>query len=140
MKVKSDFVTNSSSCSYIINLSATIMDEDENFTRFDKQLRDVTTLDCMKIIEGHLQYIYKLKGKHKVNFYLFLEDIYGDGWDGGDYTFAGEGYRFLGRSDLLKSVMPRSGTLIFQDGQLIFPEEWATECEQSEVIKKYIKE
>lgn len=138
MKIKTDFVTNSSSTSYIIEVVAEYKKQDGETKKIHKYLQDVTTLDCVKSIEGILQYIEKLEGIVDITYTQTVFDVLGDGWNGEDYNFNnGEGWRFLGDSDILSKVMIKHLNLTFVNDKLLFPEKWATECEQEVIIKKF---
>jgi hypothetical protein len=100
-----------------------------------KYLENCTTLDCIMVIEGILKYIEKLKERTEIQFKTSTE-ANGDGW-GGDYNFAGEGYRFLGNTDVLDSVMIKDVVLTYTNGRLQFPKEWINECEQDVVLKNH---
>ena len=141
MKVKSDFVTNSSSCSYIIYSEASFILNDIKEVIY-KRAEDVTTLDMIKMIEGELQYdeYYKnIKQPLKIQYKQEVEDFFGDGWDGGDYYPFGKGWRFIGNSKILQKIMNKENEIIFDDDKIIFPFDWVLECDPESDLQKKIR-
>ena len=124
MKIKNDFVTNSSSCSYIISCEATF-----NFNGKEEIIykigQDATTIDMIKMIEGELQYNPYFDNLPSTSLSIeYSQDVveyHGDGWDGGDYYVAGGGWRFIGESSILKELMTKRMTLNFYNNKIYFP-------------------
>ena len=139
MKIKLDFVTNSSSTSYII-LSKASYTKNGKETIHEKLGFDLTTLEMIKIIEGMLQYdsnLNKINERVKIHYTQIVDEIIGDGWNGGDYNFCGKGYIFFGKSDILNDVMTKDKTLTYTNKQLSFPKKWVKECDVNVIKKKY---
>jgi hypothetical protein len=140
MRIKSDFVTNSSSTSYIIEGKFSCRIKKKRITK-EKHMYDATTLDMIKLIEGILQYdpdFKEISNKEIIiNYQQNVWEIFGDGWDGGDYNFSGYGYRFFGRTKILKDVMTKNKILKFKNGKLNFPKEWINDCDPDIIKEKY---
>jgi len=138
MRMKLDFVTNSSSTCWIILGEATFEYNGEEY-KIEKYIDNCSTIDMIKMIEGDIQYKHDVKSNSlKIVFNQKVYDASGDGWDGGDYQFAGPGWRFFGRTDVLDDVMNKENVeLEYQNGRIIFPEEWITEDDPDVIKEKY---
>ena len=141
MRIKSDFVTNSSSTSYILATEATYVKDGEEKKIYNDLNGSVPiTYYALKILEAELQIRFS-KDIEKIDiiYEQYVDYFSGDGWDGGDYNFAGPGYRFFGDREIAKKVLNKKDIkLIFENGVLSgYPEDWKYECEQEVIEKKY---
>lgn len=132
MKIKHDFITNSSSTSYVI--SASVEFEINGIKKeIIKYLTDCTTIDCIKTIEGELQYSEEFKDKEiRLEYNQEVWDYVGDGWGDdenvpGDYEFSGGGWRFKGNSDELERIMNKQATLFYNNEKIEIPIDWVIE-------------
>ena len=139
MKVKNDFVTNSSSTSWILCGEAKII-LDGREVILTKQGQDATTLDMIKMLEGKLQYILKIQDPIDIIYSQGIDELIGDGWDDGDYTFAGDGYIFFGQSKIIEKVMNKTNIKLSYDGrQIEIPQKLIDECTEEYVKEKFKK-
>lgn len=139
MKIKTDFVTNSSSTSYVIwgKIKYEINDLEWSL---EVSHENATTVDIIKLFEGILEHQVKIPINHELKITLSqgIDDIMGDGWDGGDYQVAGSGCKVFGRSDILKEIMTKNDVeLNYFNGRINFPSEWITELDPDIVREKY---
>lgn len=139
MRIKCDFVTNSSTTAFILHSVTTIellntyVDQEEHLTLIYKEIEDtiIRNFECI-INKLHNGIVIKIDGIYEQDYgpkrdvtstgknlkciqkclnqinkkiqlpeYFpihFQQDVecIGDGWDGGDYKFAGQGYIFNG--------------------------------------------
>ncbi len=127
MKIKSDFVTNSSSTSYIVNV--VVKSEDGKIFFGIDGLKDMYMIDIISMVEGRLR-----REKFENGFIIFnetIEDLCCDGWGGGDYYFAGNGGAFFGDEQLAEQILEKKDVKIeVKDGRLInYPDSWNIEGE-----------
>lgn len=130
MKIKNDFVTNSSSCSYVIKATANFLINNRSVI-LGYEEEDVTTYDIITKLEDDLKDIL-LKEKSKpdtisIIYNQKVSEYFGDGWCGDPM---GVGYIFLGDPGFLKLIMNKENKEIsFYNNKIIFPEIWIVECD-----------
>jgi len=124
MKIKADFVTNSSTASYIVSISAKVVDKDIMISIGN--LRDLCMIDLVGMIEARLR--LENVGDCEIILNEEVDDLPADGW-GGDYYFAGNGGSFYGDEGLAKEILTKKDVILeFKDGMLRgYPESWKYE-------------
>ena len=135
MKFRQDFVTNSSSTCWVLFGKATFEHNGEQH-EIEKYVDNCSTVDMVKMIEGEIQHVKQIISNNlKITFNQEVYDMPGDGWDGGDYTFAGPGWRFFGRSDIAEATMTKENVeLTYCNGKITFPVEWIHENDPDTVL------
>ena len=142
MKIKADFITNSSSTSFVLDTEASYTNISGEIEKVYNQLSGsvTTTFYALKILEAELELrIGNIDEEIEITYTQYPQYFKGDGWDGGDYSFAGVGWRFFGDINIVKEILNKKDVkLKFKNGKLSgYPKEWKTECEPEVVAKKF---
>jgi hypothetical protein len=95
-------------------------------------------MDMLTLIENELKYTYSVNKPINILYSQNIEEAFGDGWDGGDYQFAGKGWIFCGQTNILEKVMNKDPHRIRFDGHNIkIPKQWIREYDEKYIRKKY---